>query len=40
MASTSKIISVEAWMVEHAVSYFLADNDSDLSDSEFESSDD
>ena len=35
MASTSKGISVE-----DAVSYFLVDNDSDLSDSEFELSDD
>ena len=35
MASTSKNISVE-----DAVSYLLADNDSDLPDSEFELSDD
>ena len=35
MASTSKTISVE-----DAVSYLLSDNDSDLSDSEFELSDD
>ena len=35
IASTSKNISVE-----DAVSYLLADNDSDLSDSEFELSDD
>ena len=34
MTSTSKIISVE-----DAVSYLLADNDPDLSDSEFELSD-